>query len=233
MLNLEDETVLFKSSSDVMRLVSKILVVFVLLLTAALIAPAQTPKPKKQIQKKFGPNVQAYLDYLETELTVTDARESQREVSPEYIRHNFNRVTALRQFAIKLASESEVDYVPEMEAIVEREFHLLFSENVPKPATLKAGEIYDSYRFLGSVRNREVFYIFSRLDPFEEEALKPKSQNTPNAAAPQTEPINPPKTGIKAAAETKPETPKEQITRDRILYGADGKPQNREKQPNK
>jgi hypothetical protein len=216
-----------------MRLVSKILVVFVLLLTAALIAPAQTPKPKKQTQKKFGPNVQAYLDYLETELTVTDARESQREVSAEYIRHNFNRVTALRQFAIKLASESDVDYVPEMEAIVEREFHLLFSENAPKPATLKAGEIYDSYRFLGSVRNREVFYIFSRLDPFEEEALKPKSQNTtPNAAAPKNEPANPPKTETKAAAETKPETPKQQITRERILYGADGKPQNREKQPN-
>jgi hypothetical protein len=204
---------------------SKILVVFVLLLTAAIIAPAQTPRQKKQIQKKFGPNVQAYLDYLETELTVTDARESQREVSAEYIRHNFNRVTALRQFAVKLASESEVDYVPEMEAIVEREFHLLFSENAPKPANLKAGEIYDSYRFLGSVRNREVFYIFSRLDPFEEEALKPKSQNTPNAAAPKTE--------IKTAAETKPETPNPQITRERILYGADGKPQNREKQPNR
>ena len=229
---MQDETVLFKSSSGVMRLVSKILVVFVLLLTAALIAPAQTPKPKKQTQKKFGPNVQAYLDYLETELTVTDARESQREVSAEYIRHNFNRVTALRQFAIKLASESEVDYVPEMEAVVEREFHLLFSENAPKPATLKAGEIYDSYRFLGSVRNREVFYIFSRLDPFEEEALKPKSQNTPNAATLKNDPANPPKTETKAAVETKPETPQPQITRERILYGADGKPQNREKQPN-
>ena len=229
MINLQSETILFKSSSDVMRLVSKILVVFVLLLTAALIAPAQTPKPKKQIQKKFGPNVQAYLDYLQTELTVTDARESQREVSPEYIRHNFNRVTALRQFAIKLASESDVDYVPEMEAIVEREFHLLFPENAPKPATLKAGEIYDSYRFLGSVRNREVFYIFSRLDPFEEEAMKPRSQNTPNVAIEQP---NLPKTETKAAAEIKPETPKSQITRERILYGADGKPQNREKQPN-
>jgi hypothetical protein len=216
-----------------MRLVSKILVVFVLLLTPALIAPAQTPKPKKQTQKKFGPNVQAYLDYLETELTVTDARESQREVSAEYIRHNFNRVTALRQFAIKLASESEVDYVPEMEAIVEREFHLLFSENAPKPATLKAGEIYDSYRFLGSVRNREVFYIFSRLDPFEEEALKPKSQNTPNAATPKNDPANPPKTETKAAVENEPETPQPQLTRERILYGTEGKPQKREKQPNR
>ena len=184
-----------------MGLMSKILAVCVLLLAATLIAPAQTAKTKKQIQtqKKFGPNVQAYLDYLKTELTVTDARESQREVSAAYINHNFNRVSALRQFAIKIASESDVDYVPEMEAVVEREFHLLFPENAPKPSSLKAGEIYAAYRYLGSVRNREVFYIFSRLDPFEEEALKPKSQKTPNASAPKNETTTSPQTETKAA----------------------------------
>lgn len=219
-----------------MRLMSKILAGFVLLLAASLIAPAQTAKPKKQTQtqKKFGPNVQAYLDYLKTELTVTDARESQREVSAEYINHNFNRVSALRQFAVKIASESEVDFVPEMEAIVEREFHLLFPENAPRTANLKVGDIYAAYRYLGSVRNREVFYIFSRLDPFEEEALKAKTQNSPNAAAPPVEQTNPHKSETKnAVVETKPETPPQPVlTRERILYGADGKPQNREKQPN-
>ena len=212
---------------------SKMLAVFALLLAACLIAPAQTAKPKKQTQKKIGPNVQAYLDYLETELTVTDARESQREVSPEYIRHNFNRVSALRQFAFKIAGESDVDFVPEMEAVVEREFHLLFPENAPKPTDLKVEEVYSGFRFLGSVRNREVFYIFSRLDPFEEEALKPKAQNSPNAAAPKNETEKAPKAETKAAAETKQETPQPRLTRERILYGADGKPQNREKQPNR
>ncbi|MDQ4120519.1 MAG: hypothetical protein M3209_03630 [Acidobacteriota bacterium] len=210
---------------------SKFLAVFVLLLAAALVAPAQTAKPKIQTQKKFGPNVQAYLDYLENELTVTDARESQREVSAEYVRHNFNRVSALRQFAIKIASESDVDYVPEMEAVVEREFHLLFPDDAPKPANLKIGEVYAGFRFLGKVRNREVFYIFARLDPFEEEALKTKSENSPNAAH-RNGPANLQKTEIKVAAETKPETPQPKMTRERILYGSEGKPQNPEKQPN-
>ena len=232
MINLQGESVLFKSSLDVMRLMSKILGVFVLLLIAVSGAQAQAAKPKKQTRTEFGPNVQAYLDYLKTELTVTDARESQREVSPEYIRHNFNRVSALRQFAIRLASESEIDYVPEMEAVVEREFHLLFSENAPKPAALKVGEIYASYRFLGSVRNRETFYIFSRLDPFEEEAQNPKPQESPNAsAAPKTEPPNQAKTEMKAVVvESKTEIP--QQTRNRILNGAGDKSKSAQKEPN-
>lgn len=219
-----------------MRLVSKILVAFVLLAAFSFGAQAQSQKTKKQPPKKFGPNVQAYLDYLESELTVTDVRESQREVSAEYIRHNYNRVAALRLFAVKIAGESEVDYVPEMEAIVEREFTLLFQEDAPKPAALKAGDIYAAYRYLGSVRSgREVFYIFSRLDPFEEEeALKAKSNVSPNAAAPKSEQLaNPPHIETKAAAvETDTEKPP-QLTRERILYGDEQKSRNKEKQPNR
>lgn len=216
-----------------MRLAPKILTVLFLLLLAASVSFAQTAKPKKQAQE-FGPNVQAYLDYLKNELTVTDAHESQREVSPEYIRHNFNRVSALRQFAIKLASESEVDYVPEMEAVALREFPLLFTENAPKPADLKSGEIYSSFRYLGSVRSgREIFYIFCRLDPFEEEARNPKSQQSSNtAAAPKTEEPTPEKPETKPPVnESNAETPR--LTRERILYGAgENKNKNPQKQPN-
>ena len=183
-----------------MRLVSKILAVSVLLLISTAIS-AQTVRPKKQTATTFGPNVQAYLDYLKSELTVTDVPESQREISPEYVRHNFNRVSALRQFAIKLASETEIDFVPEMEAVAQNEFHLLFSENAPVPAELKAGEIYASYRYLGMVRNRETFYIFSRLDPFEEEAAqKPESQKLQNKTVePKIEQSSPAQTETKSA----------------------------------
>lgn len=205
-----------------MRLASKILAVFVLLLLSALAASAQSAKRQtKPAAPKFGPNVQAYLDYLKNELTVTDVPESQREVSPEYVRHNFNRVSALRQFAIKLAGETEVDYVPEMEAIAVREFPLLFRDEMPKPADLKIGEVYQSYRFLGSVRNRETFYIFARLDPFEEEAQRKKSPDSANAATPTIE---------KKDAAAAPETMR--LTRERILYGAGDKPKNAQKQPN-
>jgi hypothetical protein len=215
-----------------MRLVSKILAVFVLLLISTA-ASAQTVRPKKQTRTTFGPNVQAYLDYLKSELTVTDVPESQSEISPEYVRHNFNRVSALRQFAIKLAGETEIDFVPEMEAVAQNEFHLLFSQDAPTPAELKAGEVYASYRYLGSVRNRETFYIFSRLDPFEEEAQNPKSQKLQNTAIePKLEQSSPVRTETKSAVvEPKPETPG--LTRERILYGADDKPKSARKEPNR
>ena len=216
-----------------MRLVSKISVVLILLLIPILIS-AQTAKARKPAARKFGPNVQAYLDYLKAELTVTDLPASRREVDPEYVRHNFNRVSALRQFAMRLAGESEVDYVPEMEAVVEREFRLLFPDDQPAATDLKPGEIYSSYRYLGTARNRETFYIFARLDPFEEEAQKSKAQDSPNAAnAWQAEETNVPKIEAKPAVtvETKQETPNP--PRQRILYGVGDKPKTAQKQPNR
>lgn len=70
MINLQRESVLFKASPDVMRLMSKIPVVFVLLPATTLVAPAQKTKPKKQTAKRFGHSVRIHLDYLETELAV-------------------------------------------------------------------------------------------------------------------------------------------------------------------
>ena len=216
-----------------MRLVSKISVVLILLLIPISIS-AQTAKPRKPVARKFGPNVQAYLDYLQSELTVTDLPASRREIDPEYVRHNYNRVSALRQFAIRLAGESEVDYVPEMEAVAEREFRLLFPDDQPATTDLKAGEIYSSYRYLGTARYRETFYIFARLDPFEEEAQKATAQESQNAAnARQTEETNAPKIGAKPAVtiETKEETPN--LPRARVLYGVGDKPKTAPKQPNR
>jgi hypothetical protein len=177
------------------KIISTMLAVFFVLFAHD--APfAQETRPRQVIKSEFGPNVQAYLDYLKEELTVTDLRESQREVSPEYVRHNFNRVSALRQFAIKIARETETDFIPEMEAVTLREFRTLFSDAPPKIADLRAGETYAGYRYLGAVRNRETFYIFARLDPFEEDAARKKSAplESVNAAAP------PPKQTVSADA---------------------------------
>lgn len=214
--------------------VSKILLTFVLLALATAASAQTAAKAKKQIRTEFGPNVQAYLDYLESELTVTDARESQREVNAEYIRHNFNRVSALRQFAIKLASESEVDYVPEMEAVVPREFTLLFPESAPKISDLKPGETYSSFRYLGSVRNRETFYIFCRLDPFEEEARQGKSPEfSKTAVAPKNDESVPLKIEAKPVEKIEPKPENPRLTRERILYGAgENKIKTAQKQPN-
>lgn len=154
---------------------------------------------EEQIQEvsedNLRPSVKAYLDYLKQELTVTDAPESRREVSQSYIRHNFNRVSALRTFALKLAGETETDFIPEMEAVTIREFSLLFFDKLPKISDLKRGEVYNSsYRFLGQVKNIETFYIFARLDPYEEEKVRKQVR------AETEKPAN-----IEVKTETKPE----------------------------
>ena len=125
---------------------------------------------------EFGPVVRAYLGYLKNEQEVVDDRVSRREVSANYYRRNSNRIKALRQMAIRLARESHNDYLPELEAVSGDEMNILFGSNPPQPASLKAGEILrNTFRFLGVVRAGETFYLFARLDPYEQAELTDKA----------------------------------------------------------
>ena len=122
---------------------------------------------------EFGPVVRAYLGYLKNEQEVVDDRASRREVSGSYYRHNSNRIRALRQMAMKLARETHNDYLPELEAVSADEMRLLFGSNPPQAARLKVGEVLrNTFRFLGVVRSGETFYLFARLDPYEQAELQ-------------------------------------------------------------
>jgi hypothetical protein len=125
---------------------------------------------------EFGPVVRAYLGYLRNEQEVVDDRASRREVSANYYRHNSNRIKALRQMAIRLARETRNDYLPELEAVSGDEMRLLFGSNPPQPANLKVGDVLrNTFRFLGVVRAGGTFYLFARLDPYEQAELTEKS----------------------------------------------------------
>ena len=137
---------------------------------------------------EFGPVVRAYLGYLKSEQEVVDDRASRHEVSASYYRRNSNRIKALRQMAIRLARESQNDYLPELEAVSADEMNLLFGSRPPQPAKLKVGEVLkNTFRFLGVVRAGETFYLFARLDPYEQAELSEKS-----SAARQPEKDEPP-----------------------------------------
>ena len=125
---------------------------------------------------EFGPVVRAYLGYLKDEQEVVDDRASRREVSASYYRHNSNRIRALRQMAIRLARETHNDYLPELEAVSANEMRLLFGSKPPQAALLKPGEVLkNTFRFLGTVRSGETFYLFARLDPYEQAEMSEKS----------------------------------------------------------
>lgn len=126
--------------------------------------------------EEFGPVVRAYLGYLRNEQEVVDDRASRHEVSASYYRRNSNRIKALRQMAIRLARESSNDYLPELEAVAGNEFRILFGSSPPQISTLKAGDVLrNTFRYLGMVRSGEPFYIFARLDPYEQAELQEKS----------------------------------------------------------
>jgi hypothetical protein len=80
--------------------------------------------------------------------------------------------------ALKLARETHNDYLPELEAVSAGEMGLLFGSNPPHPANLKTGEVLrNTFRFLGPVRVvGETFYLFARLDPYEQADLKNRAQ---------------------------------------------------------
>ena len=131
---------------------------------------------QQRADDEFGPVVRAYLGYLKNEQEVVDDRVSRREVSATYYRRNSNRIRALRQMAVRLARESHNDYLPELEAVSGSEMNLLFGSNPPPLASLKTGEILrNTFRFLGTVRAGETFYLFARLDPYEQADLNEKA----------------------------------------------------------
>jgi hypothetical protein len=136
------------------------------LLTISAAAAAQ-----RQPDTEFGPVVTAYLGYLNNEQEVVDDRASRREITPAYYRRNSNRIHALRQTAIKLVRQSGNDYVPELEAVTVDEFGTIF-ERTPRLAALQPNDILgNKFRFLGSVHTGETFYLFARLDPYEQADL--------------------------------------------------------------
>ena len=140
------------------------------------VSTAGATQKNSPAEDEFGPVVRAYLGYLRAEQEVVDDRVSRREVGAGYYRRNSNRIKALRQMAIRLARETHNDYLPELEAVSGDEMNLLFGSSPPQPSRLRVGEVLrNTFRFLGVVRSGEVFYLFARLDPYEQADLTEKS----------------------------------------------------------
>lgn len=149
-----------------------------LLLSGVAIAQRSTWSGDGHVSE-FGPVMRAYLGYLSNEQEVVDDRASRREINASYYRRNSNRIRVLRQMAIRLVRQSGNDYVPELEAVTQDEFGTLF-EKPPKPATFRANELVgNKFRFLGAIHSGEAFYVFARLDPYEQAELMARHGKDP------------------------------------------------------
>jgi len=115
--------------------------------------------------------MQAYLGYLANEQEVVDDRISRKEISAAYYHRNSNRIRALRTMAIRLVRQSGNDYVPELEAVAPDELRTLF-ERPPNAGALHPNAILaNKFKFLATVHSGEAFYLFARLDPYEQAEL--------------------------------------------------------------
>ena len=164
---------------------SRLLLAFSILLAPGLLAAAQG-QSNDDNGSTFGPVMRAYLGYLSNEQEVVDDRNSRREISAAYYRRNSNRIRALRQMAIKLVRDSRNDYVPELEAVAVDELQTLF-EKTPNPTTFRSNEILaNKFRFLGVAHTGEMFYLFARLDPYEQaELMQKQSADVSRSGLPQ------------------------------------------------
>jgi len=164
--------------------VFRICLLVLLSLAGGSAASAQVPKDESE--GEFGPVVRAYLGYLRNEQEVVDDRASRHEINRAYYRRNSNRIRALRQMAIRIVEETGNDYLPELEAAAPDEFKNLF-ENPPKPGTFQPGDVLNNtFRFLGVIRAGEIFYLFARLDPYEQAELMQREKDKENGPAQST-----------------------------------------------
>jgi hypothetical protein len=162
------------------RLLRYGLLASLIILGAGVATPGQTVAEDDE----FGPVVTAYLGYLQNEQEVVDDRASRHEVTLSYYRRNSNRIRALRQMAMQIARDTQNDYLPELEAVAADELTLLF-EHPPRAQTLRIGEVVrTTFKYLGVVRSGDLFYVFARLDPYEEAEIRQRaSHNRGNAGA--------------------------------------------------
>jgi hypothetical protein len=129
--------------------------------------------------------MRAYLGYLRNEQEVVDDRVSKREITRAYYHRNSSRIRALRQIALRIVRNSGNDYVPELEAVTRDEMRNIF-ERPPALSALEANQVINNtFRFLGVERTGDVFYIFERLDPYEQADLMQKAKE--NSVPPSSE----------------------------------------------
>jgi len=149
-------------------------------------AQAQRAPSPADYDAEFGPVVRTYLGYLRAEQEVVDDRASRHEVSPAYYRRNSNRIGALRHMALRIARETRNDFLPELYAVTRDELGTLF-EPPPSPEMFRNGEVVNNtFRYLGTVRSGDLFYLFERLDIYEQAELLKKIEEKPETEAIET-----------------------------------------------
>src|SRR5436190_13880625 len=112
----------------------------------------------------YGPEVKSFLELMRHEEDELEFQIKHNEISrPEYIRSK-NRIAIHRQTILNLVKERGNDYVPELHVAGASELDQLIEDGTSLVRGIKPGDVLkDKWRYIGSVRRGEAFYIFERL----------------------------------------------------------------------
>ena len=112
----------------------------------------------------YGPEVKSFLDLMRHEDDELEFQIRHNEISRrEYVRSK-SRIAIHRETVLKLVKESGTDYVPELHVAAASELDQLIEDGTSLIRGIKPGDVIkEKWRYLGSVRRGELFYIFERL----------------------------------------------------------------------
>jgi len=86
------------------------------------------------------------------------------EISRRDYNRSKTRIAIHRQTVLDLVRESGKDVVPELHVVTFSEVDQLIEDGTAAIKTIKRGDVVaERWRYLGSVRRGEIFYIFERL----------------------------------------------------------------------
>jgi hypothetical protein len=113
---------------------------------------------------EYGPELTSFLDLMRHEEDELDFQIKHNEISrPEYNRSK-SRIAIQRLIVLNRFKESGVDYVPEIYVQTASEIDQVIEDGSSLIKAIKAGDVIkEKWRYLGSVRRGETFYIFERL----------------------------------------------------------------------
>ena len=116
----------------------------------------------------YGPVVSAYLTGLIEELNELEYQLRHREISRSDYDRAKQRLTILRRFVERLATQSREDVVPELQVLADDELASLGLNTKLEPDKLQVGDLFDGqWKLVGIERPRMRLFIFKRLSSLE------------------------------------------------------------------
>ena len=112
----------------------------------------------------YGPEIKSFLDLMRHEEDELEFQIKHGEISRrEYLRSK-NRIAIHREAVLNLVKEAGRDFVPDVYVAAASELDQIIEDGTSLIKGIKTGDVIkDKWRYLGSVRRGETFYIFQRL----------------------------------------------------------------------